>query len=216
MPLGTEPLMHGRESFLDRPTTSWLAVMARLKEGQSLASAQDALRALQPHMREATMPDASADTKARYLTTPVSLEAAALGTSAMRSRYRQPILTILAVAALVLLIACANIANLLLLRTTARRPEFSLRLALGASRWQLARQLLVERAATGAPAIFSRGLADVIGRGDRNVAVTFTPLKQQVDAALVQERILAILSGFFGVLALLLAGLGLYGVTHQI
>jgi putative ABC transport system permease protein len=63
------------------------------------------------------------------------------------------------------------------------------------------------------PALLSRGLAAAVGRVDRNVAITFTPLKQQVDAALVQERILAMLSGFFGALALLLAGLGLYGIT---
>ena len=69
------------------------------------------------------------------------------------------------------------------------------------------------RAASGAPARLSRDLAGAIGRVDRNVAITFIPLKQQVDAALVQERILAMLSGFFGALALLLAGLGLYGIT---
>ena len=48
---------------------------------------------------------------------------------------------------------------------------------------------------------------------DAHIAITFTPLKQQVDAALVQERILAILSGSFGALALLLSAIGLYGVT---
>ena len=53
----------------------------------------------------------------------------------------------------------------------------------------------------------------MISRVDANVAVTFTPLKQQVDAALVQERILAMLSAFFGALALLLAGLGIYGIA---
>lgn len=69
------------------------------------------------------------------------------------------------------------------------------------------------RAAIGPPALLSRDLAGVIGRVDRDVSVTFTPLKQQVEAALVQERMLAMLSGLFGALALLLAGLGLYGIA---
>src|SRR5258708_6357147 len=64
LPIGTEPLMRGRDSQLDRATTSWLLVMARLKEGQTIASAQQALRGVQPHIREATRP-ASARAEAR-------------------------------------------------------------------------------------------------------------------------------------------------------
>jgi len=145
VPIGTEPLMRGRDSQLDRPTTSSLLVMARLKDGQTIASAEQGLRGVQPQIREATMPaNARAEARARYLATPFGVQSAAGGTSAMRARYRQPILAIMTVVALVLLIACANVANLFLARAAARRREFSVRLALGASRWQLARQQLVE------------------------------------------------------------------------
>ena len=68
------------------------------------------------------------------------------------------------------------------------------------------------RASSGAPALLTPRVADVIAGVDPAMGVTFMPLAQQINDTLVRERILAMLSGFFGVLALLLAGLGLYGL----
>ncbi|HEV3140082.1 MAG TPA: FtsX-like permease family protein [Vicinamibacterales bacterium] len=72
---------------------------------------------------------------------------------------------------------------------------------------------LAVRAASGSPVLLTRSVADAIGGVNKDLALTFRPLSDQVNASLMQERIVAMLSGFFGALALLLAGLGLYGVT---
>ena len=69
------------------------------------------------------------------------------------------------------------------------------------------------RSATGSPALLARSVSAAITGVNRDLALTFRPLADQVNASLTQERVVAMLAGFFGALALLLAGLGLYGVT---
>jgi predicted permease len=145
IPIGTEPLIRGDASCLDARSCWWLAMMARLGPGQTIEEAAAGLRAVQPQIREATLPDWTNERmRAGYLSDPMTLTPGATGRSGLRGRYREPLTAIMVVVGAVLLIACGNIANLLLARAAARRRELNLRLALGASRLRIARQLLAE------------------------------------------------------------------------
>jgi len=145
IPIGCEPILHTDRSALAARSWWWLRILGRLKPGETLPQADAKMKALAPEVDRATLPpNWDADGQRQYLKRSFGLRPAATGFSETGSQYRTALFTLMVVVGLVLLIACANLANLLLARAAARQREISIRMAIGAARRRVMRQLMSE------------------------------------------------------------------------
>jgi putative ABC transport system permease protein len=207
IPLCAEAVFSTKGSLMDVPAAWWITTIGRLRPGWTLERASAQLAAISPGIFAATVPpEFDSQDRKNYLSFRLGAVPAANGFSTLRSSYQEPLWLLLGLSGLVLLIACANLANLMLARASAREREMAVRLALGASRVRIIRQLLTESfllASVGAAA--GVGLAEMLTR------LLITYLSTQRDQVFLELTLDWRVAGFVTALAALATVL--FGLT---
>jgi len=145
VPICVEPILHPRNNRLTLRHAWWLATIGRLKPGWTIARANSQMLAVTPAILQETIPPVyDAEGTKKYLEYKLGAFSASTGFSELRQDSETSLWLLLGISGLVLLIACANLANLMLARTSARERQITIRRALGATRWRMVRELLSE------------------------------------------------------------------------
>jgi predicted permease len=148
VPIMAQPVIQPRYQVLDDHKSRWLTLAARLKPGETAATAEAGINPLWNALRAEEFPlfkSTSANFRKRFFDKAhLTVLDASKGFSPLRDQIGEPLLIVMGMVGLVVLMACVNISSLLLVRASGRAREMSIRYAMGASRWQIVRQLLIE------------------------------------------------------------------------
>jgi predicted permease len=149
VPLTMQSEIFPGQDYLSQETnafrkTEWLQVIGRLKPGVTLAQAKASIDVEFHQMMEAQTGGMSAEDKQKFLNQHIAAKAGSHGASTLRADFGKPLLILMVIVGMILLIACANVATILLARSAARQKEISIRVALGASGSRVFRQVLTE------------------------------------------------------------------------
>jgi macrolide transport system ATP-binding/permease protein len=203
LPIETKPVLSS-SPYVHNPEAIWLYLIGRVKPGVAMIPLQEKISA---QLRQAIASNkgfSSEHGKVLLARAHVVLTPGGAGIQSMQEEYRSHLHLLMWVAGLVLLIACANIANLLLVRGMGRRAEMSLRTALGAARGRLVRQLLTESillagmgglAGLAAAYLGTRMLLMLAFPGAQNVPIQASPSMTVVGFALALSLLTGILFG---------------------
>jgi predicted permease len=187
-PVTTRPVLDVSWNDLEDERSAWFYLFGRLKPGVTIEQAQAAMKVLFRQRQEEELHGEHfqkfPDERERYLRQNFTLIPASGGASSLRNNFSQPLLVLQCLVGVVLLIACTNVASLLLARATARQREVAIRGALGASQGQLVRQFFVESmmlASAGgvagvlASSWMTRGLISILPYDAANLSLSTTP-----------------------------------------
>jgi len=145
IPVCVEPILSPRNNRLALRHAWWLASIGRLKPGWTIQRANAQMSAVTPAVLQETIPTTyDSEATKKYLEYKLGAFSASTGFSGLREDSETPLWLLLGISGLVLLIACANLANLMLARAGARERQITIRRALGATRWRMIRELLSE------------------------------------------------------------------------